>query len=105
MPFEAANALYGKAYRGEVSYTDAKEMMAELMAIPVVYHRSAPLPSRAMELTEVLGQAMVYDSFFLALWEFLDCGLWTADKRFYDIAQVTHPHIPYIIEAESIPNT
>ena len=105
MAFEAANALYSKAYWGHVSYADARDMMMSLMAIPLVYHQSASLHSRAMELAEVLGQDMVYDSFFLALAEFLDCEFWTADKRFYDAAQKTHPRIHYITEAEPTPNT
>ena len=105
MPFEAANALYGKAYWGHVSYDEAKDMMANLMAVPIVYHQSASLHSRAMELAEVLGQDMVYHSFFLALAEFMDCEFWTADKRFYNAAQNTHPQIHYITEADSTPNT
>ena len=105
MPFEAANALYGKAYWGHVAYDEARDVMANLMAIPIVYHQSASLHSRAMELAEMLGQNMVYDSFFLALAEFLDCEFWTADKRFYNAAQKTHPRIQYITEAESTPNT
>lgn len=105
MAFEAANALYSKAYWGHVSYDHAKDMMTSLMNIPIVYHQSASLHSRAMELAETLGQDMVYDSFFLALAEFLDCEFWTADKRFYDAARKTHPRIHYITEAESIPTT
>ena len=39
--------------------------------------------TRAIELAGDLGQGAAYDSHYLALAEFLECDMWTADGRFY----------------------
>lgn len=44
------------------------------------------LHSRAWELAKRLKQSQVYDAYYLALAESLDCEFWTADDRLYGIA-------------------
>ena len=49
-------------------------------------HDMIPLTRRAMQLANLIEQGAVYDSFYLALAERLDCDLWTADNRFHRAA-------------------
>ena len=40
----------------------------------------------AWELADRCGQVVLYDAYYLALAETLDCDYWTADQRFYTAA-------------------
>jgi len=83
---EAANALWRRSLRGELSAGEAEERLSELFNAPVT---SIPIEddlSRAAALAQRLGHP-VYDCLYLALAVREQTQVVTADRRFWTIAQ------------------
>jgi predicted nucleic acid-binding protein len=83
---EAANALWRRNLRGELSAGEAEERLSELFNAPVT---SIPIEddlSMAAALARRLGHP-VYDCLYLALAVREQTQVVTADRRFWAIAQ------------------
>jgi predicted nucleic acid-binding protein len=83
---EAANALWRRSLRGELSAGEAEERLSELFNAPVT---SIPIEddlSMAAALAQRLGHP-VYDCLYLALAVREQTQVVTADRRFWTIAQ------------------
>ncbi|CAN7604446.1 type II toxin-antitoxin system VapC family toxin [Caulobacter sp. LjRoot300] len=83
---EAANALWRRNLRGELSAGEAEERLSELFNAPVT---SIPIEddlSMAAALAQRLGHP-VYDCLYLALAVREQTQVVTADRRFWTIAQ------------------
>lgn len=98
MPFEAANALYRRVVRGELTIEAAADLMNSLLGSRLELHETPDLHRRALELAGQLGQGAVYDAHYLALAESLECELWTADERFYRAASSSVGNVHWIGE-------
>lgn len=77
---EAANALWKKRRRGELSASEAATCLGTLMEAGVVTHPTGPLLARALVLAERLDHP-VYDCSYVALAERERATLVTADER------------------------
>lgn len=86
MPFEVTNALHRRVVSEELSTQRAAELVEFLLDMRIELRGSRGLHVRALELASEFGQRAAYDSHYLALAEELDCGLWTADARYYRAA-------------------
>jgi predicted nucleic acid-binding protein len=83
---EAANALWRRNLRGELSAGEAEERLSELFNAPVT---SVPIEddlSMAAALAQRLGHP-VYDCLYLALAVREQTQVVTADRRFWTIVQ------------------
>lgn len=83
---EAANALWRRSLRGELSAGEAEERLSELFNAPVT---SIPIEddlSMAAAMAQRLGHP-VYDCLYLALAVREQTQVVTADRRFWTIAQ------------------
>ncbi len=83
---EAANALWRRNLRGELSAGEAEERLSELFNAPVT---SIPIEddlAMAAALAQRLGHP-VYDCLYLALAVREETQVVTADRRFWTIAQ------------------
>ena len=83
---EAANALWRRAQRGELSADEAGERLSELFNAPVT---AAPIEddlSAAAALAQRLGHP-VYDCLYLALALREQTQVVTADRRFWTVVQ------------------
>lgn len=83
---EAANALWRRNLRGELSASEAEERLSELFNAPVT---SIPIEddlSMAAALAQRLGHP-VYDCLYLALAIREQTQVVTADRRFWTIAR------------------
>lgn len=77
---EAANVLWSKVFRGDLTATDAHERMVVLLRAPVVGAPIADLLPRAFAIS--VGNAVtIYNSLYLALAEKRDIPFVTADQR------------------------
>ncbi len=83
LPFEVANALHRKVFRGQLSVGDSVRLILQLLGSRLELHQTSGLHARALELASELQQGAVYDAHYLALAEEFGCELWTADQRFY----------------------
>lgn len=79
---EAANALWRRTARGELTTTEAAERLAELMQAPVTTTPVEADIAAALGLAAQLGHP-VYDCLYLALAIREDTVVVTADARFH----------------------
>lgn len=86
LPFEVANALHRKVFRGELDVGDSTRLVSRLFESRLELHQPPGLHVRALQLASQLQQGAVYDAHYLALAERVGCELWTADARFYRAA-------------------
>ena len=56
------------------------------------------LSVQALEIAHRFAQGAIYDSQYLALADYLDCELWTADERFWNSTKAAFPRVHWIGE-------
>ncbi len=98
LPFEVANALHRKVFRGQLSVGDSTRMIAQLIGSRLELHQTAGLHARALELASEFQQGAVYDAHYLALAEEFGCELWTADHRFHRAVSDRLAHVRWLGE-------
>ena len=81
---EATNVLHRRAMLGHISLSQARQLLAGLLALGIEIRESPQIHLRAMELAHELQRPAVYDTHYLALADILGCDLWTADERFFN---------------------
>lgn len=82
---EAANALWKKVLRNELSPRDAREALYLLLHGGLTWHATQPLLPRALEIAR-LARHPIYDCVYLALAERLGAPLVTADASLLKVA-------------------
>jgi predicted nucleic acid-binding protein len=80
---EAANALWAKAWRGELTAFEAEQRAGLLSQAPIVVAPLADLAEEAVRLANALGLT-VYDTLYLALALERVIPLITADRRLFE---------------------
>lgn len=90
---EATNVLHRRAVLGQISLSQARELLAGLLDMGIEIRESPQIHFRAMELAQELQRPSVYDTHYLALADILGCDLWTADERFYNSVKERQPRI------------
>lgn len=80
---EFNSALFGKVRAGGMALNEAINALARWERLDIVIYDSGPFHRRALELAVFVNHDEVYDLYFLALAENLNCELWTADQRFH----------------------
>ncbi len=83
---EAANALWRRSQRGEISGLEAEERLAELFNAPVTAVAIEEDLPEALRLAQALGHP-VYDCLYLALALRENTHVVTADARFHAAVQ------------------
>ena len=92
---EAANALWRRSLRGEISAHEAEERLAELFNAPVTaVPIEEDLPA-ALGFAQALGHP-VYDCLYLALALRENTHVITADARFHAAVQA-HPDVAHAV--------
>lgn len=77
---EAANLLWSKVFKGDLTGADAAERMSVLLRAPVIGTPIAALMPRAFAIS-VARTVTIFDSLYVALAEKLNVPLVTADER------------------------
>lgn len=80
---EFNSALFGKVRAGGMTLNEAINALDRWERLDIVIYDSGPFHRRALELAVFVNHDEVYDLYFLALAENLNCELWTADQRFH----------------------
>jgi predicted nucleic acid-binding protein len=84
LPIEVTNALYKRVRRAELTLSDAVMLLQQLLDLGIVLERTEKLHRSALEWARHLGLPATYDSYYLALADFLGCEFWTANERLYN---------------------
>ncbi len=98
MPVEVANALHKRVVRHEITLASAKRLLEGLLNSGVVLREYPGIHPDGLELATQLRQNASYDSYYLALADFIDCELWTADERFYRAAVRYYSRVHWVGE-------
>lgn len=80
---EVGNVLWKRVRRGEDTAENARQILADLNAVPVEVYLSQPLMPLALDIALQTDRA-VYDSLYLALAITQQCQMVTADEKFYN---------------------
>jgi len=96
--YEVISALYRKGLRGLVTWEDSQAAQAQFLALDIEFQDPPALPIRAVELARFYQRPNTYDAFYLALVEYLDCFLWTADERLYNAVHASFGYIRWVGE-------
>jgi len=93
LAFEVVSVIRNHVYRGNISAEAGRLAFEAFLAQDIQMIPPEPLYQRAWELAEQLGRPTVYDTFYVAAAEFVDCDLWTYDKTLYRAAHEVLPLI------------
>ncbi len=81
---EAANVIWKRHGRGEIDENEARELMADVLRLPLRITPSSDLVEAALELA-LRTHRTVYDCLYLALAVTAKSVLHTGDKRFVNV--------------------
>lgn len=84
LAFEAANAIYKRVSRSQLSLEIARQRLITLLAFGMTFHQPTGIHTRALELAHQFGRPTPYDSHYLALAEREGGECWTADERLWN---------------------
>jgi predicted nucleic acid-binding protein len=82
--YEVTSALYRKAFRRLISWSDVHEILMNFTQLQITSYNDHSLVERAVELAKEFQRPNTYDAFYLALAERQDCPFWTADERLFN---------------------
>lgn len=94
--YEVTSVLKRKVSERLFTHADAQLALTGILAIVQLRHFSRSLALRALEIADLVGQKLAYDTQYVALAQQLKCDFWTADKRFYDEAHAAFPQVRWI---------
>ena len=77
---ELANVIWKRHRRGEIDAGEARDLLADFQALPLLWASSPELAETALELALRTGRT-VYDCLYIALAVRLGCAMVTADRR------------------------
>lgn len=85
---EVGNVLWKKVGRGELTRDEARDILHELLIVPLESHSARVLLDTALKIALDYSRT-VYDGLYLALAQSLDCQAVTADDRLFNALQNT----------------
>ncbi|MBD2507286.1 type II toxin-antitoxin system VapC family toxin [Nostoc muscorum FACHB-395] len=97
---EVGNVLWKRVRRGEDTAENARQILADLNAVPVEVYLSQPLMPLALDIALQSDRA-VYDSLYLALAITQQCQMVTADEKFYNALR-SSTYISHLLWVENI---
>ena len=90
---EVSNVLYRYQHVGVMSSQAVRLALKAALALPIRLYGRPGLHARALNLAERLSLPAAYDSYYLALAEWLGAEFWTADRRLGRAAQDELPWV------------
>lgn len=98
---EAANTIWKKLRRGELTLAKAQSIIAQLPSVPVARHADRPIIGSAFDIAEKTGRT-VYDSLYVALADRIGGQVVSADEKFVNALSST-PWAHLIVNLRQVP--
>jgi predicted nucleic acid-binding protein len=83
---EVTTALRKAVFRKRIDAEFGEEAFSAFVLLPIDLHEVRDLAADAWSWAKTLNAPRLYDMYYLALAERLECELWTADRRFVRLA-------------------
>jgi predicted nucleic acid-binding protein len=83
---EASNAFRRRVLYRDISYSDARQRLEQLLIRLGELDDDPNIPLRAFEIAQELNLSKVYDAHYAALALREMCECWTADREFWEAA-------------------
>jgi predicted nucleic acid-binding protein len=82
--YEVTSAIYRKVYRGLIASEDGQAALAHFLDLNIELVYNPDLHLAASLLARQFNRPNPYDAHYLALSNYRNCQLWTADEKFYN---------------------
>lgn len=98
--FEAANVLYQRVRRGQLSIEAAREALSALTAthLTLIGGDEPDLSDRAITLAQAFRLPATYDAVYMGVAIKSECPFWTADERLWNEVHEKAPWVRWIGE-------
>ncbi len=98
---ESASVIRWNIIRKLITLEEADMAFHEFMAFAKDVQLLMPpnLHERAWQIAKQLQQGQIFDAYYVALAEILDCELWTADEKLYRAALRAYPKVKHLRSA------
>jgi predicted nucleic acid-binding protein len=94
---EVTSAITRWLYTGSIDEASARDAIRRSLRFPIdISSDFDALQVRAFDIAAALNRPRAYDTQYLALAEFQECELWTADERFVNSARRNFPKVRWI---------
>src|SRR5215472_2449121 len=93
---EVTNAIYRRALRGQIPFTEAETALDAVLDLGVGVDEEPDLHREALRLARRLQRPTSYDAHYLALGERRGCEVWTGDERLYNAVSGQIPWLRWI---------
>lgn len=100
MPFEVTAALRKYVHHHLISEEAAQQALHAALGMDIKLENPPGLHSRALAMAGQFGWMVTYDAHYLALFEHLECQLWTSDRRLVNSVRLTFPEVHWLGEVE-----
>ncbi len=99
--YEITSALYRKAFRKIIDSESHQAALRQFLALDIESIHLPILHIRASDLAARFNRPNTYDAHYLALAEYYNCPLWTADEKLYNSVKDQFEWIKWVEEVES----
>lgn len=96
LQYELIAVIRKHVHRGTLTVDEGESACELLLACPVRLLISESLIRRGYRLASHFGFSTAYDAQYLAVAEYLQCDLWTADRRLFAAVQHELPHVHWL---------
>lgn len=83
LAFEVISVLRHRQWRGDLTSEEAQLAFETFRSFDIRLIHPDEMLERAWALAQRFNRPTVYDSYYLAIGELLDCEVWTADRRLH----------------------
>jgi predicted nucleic acid-binding protein len=93
LPYEVTNAFWKFENAGTLSSGVVAELLGRMNDLQIELVTAEEIHLEALAFVRRFWESRAYDSHFLALAHFLNCDLWTSDKKLYNRVG---RHLPWV---------
>ncbi|MDX1978141.1 MAG: type II toxin-antitoxin system VapC family toxin [Pseudanabaenaceae cyanobacterium bins.68] len=79
--YEVTNVLHRLTIANQLSEQRCDSLLESVLSLDIAYYSETELHGQALAIARRFRLTATYDAHYLALAEYLDCNLWTGDRK------------------------